>query len=86
MAPPADFSELELEGLARLGALYSEQSLTPEKVCRPFDKAHCGFVFGEGAGCLILATEEVAKKISFKSTCLRCWWVLGLRWSSSDSA
>ncbi len=62
VAPPADFSELEFEGLARLGALYSEQTLTPEKVCRPFDKEHSGFVFGEGAGCLILATEEVAKR------------------------
>jgi malonyl-ACP decarboxylase len=50
-----EFSELELEGFAVLGAAVSHGSDTdPEQVCRPFDRSHSGFVFGEGSAAVIL--------------------------------
>ena len=46
-------------GLRLLRAL-STRNDSPEKASRPFDKDRDGFVMGEGAGALILETEEHA--------------------------
>jgi malonyl-ACP decarboxylase len=54
-----EFSELELEGFALLGAAFSGPGASePDKVCRPFDKAHAGFVFGEGSAAVVLESFE----------------------------
>jgi 3-oxoacyl-[acyl-carrier-protein] synthase II len=44
----------------RMGAL-STRNEEPERASRPFDKDRDGFVFGEGAGALILESEAHAK-------------------------
>ena len=51
---------LGLAGAARMGALSREPD--PEKACRPFDMQRDGFIYGEGAGILILETLEHATK------------------------
>lgn len=56
-----DLSPLELEGFALLGALggdgYAER---PEQACRPFDRDHRGFIWGQGSGALVLERQDLA--------------------------
>ena len=47
--------------LSNMGAL-SKRNDEPEKASRPFDRDRDGFLFGEGAGILIIETAEHAMK------------------------
>jgi 3-oxoacyl-[acyl-carrier-protein] synthase II len=49
-------------GFQMLKALSTKRVNEPEKASRPFDSDRDGFVLGEGAGILILESEEHAKK------------------------
>jgi 3-oxoacyl-[acyl-carrier-protein] synthase II len=49
-------------GFQVLKALSTKRCDTPEKASRPFDAGRDGFVMGEGAGILILESEDHAKK------------------------
>jgi 3-oxoacyl-[acyl-carrier-protein] synthase II len=49
-------------GFQMLKALSTKRCETPEKASRPFDADRDGFVLGEGAGILILESEEHARK------------------------
>ncbi|MCL2834499.1 MAG: beta-ketoacyl-ACP synthase II [Treponema sp.] len=49
-------------GFQMLKALSTKRCNEPEKACRPFDADRDGFVLGEGAGILVLESEEHAKK------------------------
>ncbi|HWO94326.1 MAG TPA: beta-ketoacyl-ACP synthase II [Dehalococcoidia bacterium] len=50
-----------LAALANVGAL-SRSERPPQEVCRPFDAERDGFVMAEGAGILLLETEEHARE------------------------
>ncbi len=52
---------LTVAGFAKMRAL-STRNDEPERASRPFDKDHDGFVMSEGAGVLVLETEESVKK------------------------
>jgi len=52
---------LSVVAYSLLGAL-STSDREPQRVSRPFDRARDGFVLGEGAGVLVLESEEHAKK------------------------
>jgi 3-oxoacyl-[acyl-carrier-protein] synthase II len=56
---------LGLAGFCTMKAL-STQNDNPQKASRPFDKTRDGFVMGEGAGIVVLETEEHAKNRNAK--------------------
>jgi 3-oxoacyl-[acyl-carrier-protein] synthase II len=54
-------SEFAVGGFCMLKALSTAYNDSPQKASRPFDAARDGFVIGEGAGVMILESEEHAK-------------------------
>ena len=56
----ASLEPISIAGLNILGALSREPD--PAKACRPFDLNRSGFVYGEGAGMVVLESYEHAKK------------------------
>jgi 3-oxoacyl-[acyl-carrier-protein] synthase II len=51
---------ISVAGFNAMGAI-STRNDSPETASRPFDKTRDGFVIGEGAGVLVLETEEFAR-------------------------
>ncbi len=56
----ATITPLTVAGFGSMKAM-STRNDEPETASRPFDATRDGFVMGEGAGCLILEAEEVAR-------------------------
>lgn len=57
----AALTPVGLAAFDRMGAL-SRRNDEPERASRPFDAGRDGFVFGEGAGVLVLESEEHARR------------------------
>lgn len=56
----AALTPLCFAGFCALTAMTTKNNDNPEKASRPFDKDRSGFVMGEGAGVIIIETEEHA--------------------------
>jgi len=56
-------------GFCALTAMATKYNDTPEKASRPFDKDRAGFIMSEGAGVVLLETEEHALKRGAKIYC-----------------
>ncbi|BCJ93983.1 polyketide biosynthesis malonyl-ACP decarboxylase PksF [Anaerocolumna cellulosilytica] len=58
----ADLTNMELQGFYNIGALGGRRFINePDKACRPFDKEHEGFIYGQASGCIILESGESVK-------------------------
>ncbi|MDI3341697.1 MAG: beta-ketoacyl-ACP synthase II [Sphaerobacter sp.] len=64
----AGMDPVAVAAFGNMGAL-SKRNDEPEKASRPFDKDRDGFVFGEGAGVLVLETEEHARRRDARIYC-----------------
>ncbi|UJF34770.1 beta-ketoacyl synthase N-terminal-like domain-containing protein [Paenibacillus hexagrammi] len=63
----ADLSPLELMSFSNLGAMGGKSfGSEPGQACRPFDKKHEGFIYGQAAACLILESRQSAEKRGVK--------------------
>ncbi len=68
VAPPADLSSMEIQGFYNIGAMGGRRFVdSPEEACRPFDRNHEGFIYGQAAGCLILESAESVQKRAGKA-------------------
>jgi malonyl-ACP decarboxylase len=58
-----DISHWECRGLRSIGAMGSDRYANdPELACRPFDRDHDGFIFGEACGAVVLESAEPAER------------------------
>jgi len=59
----ADLSPMDIQGFINIGAMGGKKYINqPEKACRPFDKQHEGFIYGQASACIILESETSALK------------------------
>ncbi|SPF40798.1 3-oxoacyl-(acyl-carrier-protein) synthase, KASII [Candidatus Desulfosporosinus infrequens] len=57
----AHLSPMELQGFYNIGAMGGKRFINePEKACRPFDREHEGFIYGQASGCLVLESFKSA--------------------------
>ena len=58
-----DLSYFECQGLRSLGAMGSDRfAQQPELACRPFDREHDGFIFGEACGAVVIERAGAASR------------------------
>jgi malonyl-ACP decarboxylase len=59
----ADLSPMELQGFHNIGAMGGRRFKdNPAGACRPFDKDHEGFIYGQGCGCMVLESEASMRR------------------------
>jgi malonyl-ACP decarboxylase len=58
-----DISYMECHAFRALGAMGSDRFAgQPDQACRPFDKLHDGFIYGESCGAVVIESPESAKQ------------------------
>lgn len=58
-----DLSHWECRGLRALGAMGSDRFANdPARACRPFDRQHDGFIFGESCGAVVIESRESGQR------------------------
>lgn len=63
-----DVSYYELQGFRALGALAeADENMTADRLCRPFDQDHRGFVFGEASAALVLMNPRLFSRLKPKT-------------------
>nr|AMB48449.1 beta-ketoacyl synthase [Nostoc sp. CAVN2] len=74
-----DISQWECQGFTNLGAMGSVRFAdAPHLACRPFDRDHDGFIYGEGCGVVVLERADHAQQRGVRSHGQLLGWGLGL--------
>jgi len=70
-----DLSHWECRGFRALGAMGSDRFASePALACRPFDRDHDGFIFGESCGAVVLESLESSRRRGLETwAALRGW-------------
>ncbi len=64
LGPMTDLSPVELRAFQHTGALGGvRDGVDAAEACRPFDQGRDGFIYGQGAACVILASRERAEAL-----------------------
>jgi len=75
----ADLSYWECQGLRALGAMGSDRYANdPTLACRPFDRDHDGFIFGECSGAVVIESLESGRRRGVKSYATLCGWGISM--------
>ena len=72
-----DLSHWECRGLRAIGAMGSDRYADePSLACRPFDRHHDGFIFGESCGAVVIESAESSQRRGAKPyAALRGWGI-----------
>jgi malonyl-ACP decarboxylase len=74
-----DLSHWELRGLRALGAMGSDRYAdAPGLACRPFDRAHDGFIFGESSGAVVLESPESSARRGVQAYATLLGWGIAM--------
>lgn len=66
VAPLTDLSYWECQALRSLGAMGSSRyAADPPAACRPFDRGHDGFIFGESCAALVIEPADAARQAPY---------------------
>lgn len=57
---PTFLSPMEIQAFINIGAMDANAYEDVQMACKPFDEEHKGFVYGQGAGCVVLESKEHA--------------------------
>lgn len=73
VAVVADLSPIDIQGFINIGAMGGKTlNDQPSEACRPFDKKHEGFIYGQASASVVLESSVSAKQrnVSFKAEML----------------
>jgi len=72
-----DVSHWECRGLRSLGAMGSDHYANePARACRPFDRDHDGFIFGESCGAVVIESLQSSRSRGLKAYANLCGWAI----------
>jgi malonyl-[acp] decarboxylase len=74
-----DLSHWECQGLRSLGAMGSDRyGAEPDEACRPFDRHHDGFIFGESCAAVVLEARGARPRDGTTSYGTLCGWAASM--------
>jgi malonyl-ACP decarboxylase len=74
-----DVSHWECQSMRALGAMGSDRYANePGLACRPFDRDHDGFIFGESCGAVVMESLESSQRRSLDPYAALCGWGIAM--------
>jgi malonyl-ACP decarboxylase len=74
-----DVSHWECRGLRALGAMGTDRYANePARACRPFDRNHDGFIFGESCGAVVIESLQSSQRRGLEPYAVLCGWGIAM--------